>query len=570
MKVIKNIFKSIKQIDTLTTKLLMLVLFIAIIPLIVSIDFSINTINQNIKENLRNELNLYKHLYKQASNSQFQKLEFITNNFSTPKASKDNIINPDFLVVVDLNHSVKFKNNKYGLKNLSKSLNDLIDYSLSGKTVKSFEILKNNSNDEIYQIVANPVFTHGKKVSYVIIAGKKVKDNYLISKNNDNLNKYQLRLLKIPVKQNNFDKIETYEKSSDQKEFIKNFQGKVIAIAYFKIEKSPFIKSVQKNSQVIRLVSVISLVVSIMLAALFSRSITTPILNLVKAAQIIAAGNLNHRVLGHKGNDEIAKLANSFNKMAESLQSQNQLKDNFVATLTHDLKVPMLAENQTITYMLKEIYGPITPEQREILELIKSTNNYSLKMVTTLLDVYRYETDHVKLIKSEFDIIKLINDSIYEIKSLALEKNISINTHFDKEEILIKADNSKIKRVIHNLIGNAITNGNHDGNIMCEVDIVDFKCIYHPEKSSEVSTSLTAPIDISNSIVITIEDNGIGISKQDISELFKRFALGKGRKPSGTGLGLYYSNQVITKHSGHIWAESIENKGSKFKFTLPL
>jgi signal transduction histidine kinase len=85
--------------------------------------------------------------------------------------------------------------------------------------------------------------------------------------------------------------------------------------------------------------------------------------------------------------------------MAENLQKQEQLKDNFVATLTHDLKVPMLAENRTIRYMIDGAYGPITDEQREVLELIISTNNSSLEMVGTLLDVYRYDEGDVQLVK---------------------------------------------------------------------------------------------------------------------------------------------------------------------------
>ncbi|MCK7484519.1 MAG: ATP-binding protein [Bacillus subtilis] len=68
--------------------------------------------------------------------------------------------------------------------------------------------------------------------------------------------------------------------------------------------------------------------------------------------------------------------------------------------------------------------------------------------------------------------------------------------------------------------------------------------------------TLEKPIDISKSVLISVQDDGIGISKEDMSLLFKRFALNKGRKPSGTGLGLYYSHQVISKHKGFIGSKA--------------
>jgi signal transduction histidine kinase len=70
--------------------------------------------------------------------------------------------------------------------------------------------------------------------------------------------------------------------------------------------------------------------------------------------------------------------------------------------------------------------------------------------------------------------------------------------------------------------------------------------------------------------LISIEDNGLGIAREDMPLLFKRFSFSKGRKPAGSGLGLYYATQVVKLHGGHLWAESSEGNGTTFKFTLPL
>ncbi len=331
---------------------------------------------------------------------------------------------------------------------------------------------------------------------------------------------------------------------------------------------------IQKNTRIpkaksILSISIISLFVAIFIAIIFSRTITTPILKLLHAANELAKGNFNYR-LQTKGHDEIAELSLTFNKMAENLQKQQGLRDNFVATLTHDLKVPMLAENQAVDHILKEAYGPITVEQKEVLEIIKSTNNSSLEMVSTLLEIYRYDMGIAKLYKTDFDIIELLKQSTNEVNSLALEKNIDITVVSDQNEISINADEREIKRVFHNIISNAINNSIINKMIECTVEYISEPIIIKKESSDYENSSLDKDIKLQNSVLISIKDNGIGISKTDIKDIFKRFSLSKGRKPSGSGLGLFYSFQVLNNHKGKIWAQSTEGKGSVFNLTLPV
>jgi len=328
------------------------------------------------------------------------------------------------------------------------------------------------------------------------------------------------------------------------------------------------VSAVNDNVKAISIIAVISLVVAITIAALFARKITDPILALAEAAESINLGDLNYRVK-IQGSDETAKLANSFNKMVINLEREERLRNNFVATLTHDLKVPMLAENQTVSLLLKESYGPLTHEQREVLELIRSTNTSSLEMIGTLLEVYRYDAGNVALFETEFDFVELMAESINQIKSLGTDKKIELNINADQENIPIKADKRDLKRVLHNLVSNAIYHGIYRGFVNCSVQVINDNIIYTPSTKTECYTTLEKPLEISKSILVTIEDNGVGIAREDVPHLFKRFALSKGRKPSGSGLGLYYAQQVITMHKGFIWAESSEKGETTFKFTLP-
>lgn len=314
---------------------------------------------------------------------------------------------------------------------------------------------------------------------------------------------------------------------------------------------------------------IVSLFVAIGFAIFFSRKITTPILNLMQAASIISSGNLDHKV-PIKGSDEVAKLGQVFNIMTKNLKQQQQLRDNFIAALTHDLKVPMLAENQTIKYLLKETYGPITEEQKEVLEIIKSTNNSSLEMVGTLLDVYKYDMGKTNLSKETINLTELLTDCINEIKSLTLEKNLSINTDFAQDKIFIDADKIEIQRVFHNILSNAINNSLYSGNITCKIDYYKEDKIYSQLDKEYQNSTLQEQLNLKDKVLISFIDNGIGISKEDCSHLFKRFSLSKGRKPAGTGIGLYFSLQVISKHEGEIWCESTKGDGSRFNILLPL
>jgi signal transduction histidine kinase len=470
--ILKKIFKKdvdfLKSIDTITTKLLMLVLFSVIIPLMVIGNYSSNIISNNIQKSIQRELITAVKLFDE-------------------KISKESNLT-------------------------NKNLNKIIT-SISNITGLNVQIRSNSDNnfcgtaDQSYQ-------------TWICRSVKNISDN------------------------------KTY----------------FVRIA---IPEDAFVNPFYKNFSIISILSVISLFIAVGIAAFFARTIITPLLKLVHAAKQISTGNLNHKVKT-KGNDEIAQLSFAFNQMVKALKNQEQLKDNFVATLTHDLKVPMLAENKTIGFMLKEAYGPVTKEQKEVLKLIQTTNNSSLEMIYTLLDVYRFEQGNIKLEKTNFNIVDLARNAIEQIHSLAQEKAITVGLKFDRDNIIVNADEREIKRVIHNLISNAIINSIQDSNISCHIEIIKENLIYEPKSDQNISTTLLKPLFISNSVIINIEDNGLGIAKDDMQHLFKRFSLGKGRKPSGTGLGLYYSYQVIKEHTGFIWAESIENKGSNFKFTIPL
>lgn len=230
-----------------------------------------------------------------------------------------------------------------------------------------------------------------------------------------------------------------------------------------------------------------------------------------------------------------------------SIQKETErLRDDFIATLTHDLRTPLLAAIQTLKFFIDGSLGELKDQQKVLLSTMLQSNEDLLGLVNALLEVYRFESGKLSLCKTVFNIKDLIKQCYDELEPLSQKKEISFELQCDfDDEILIDADRAEIKRVITNLCGNAINYTNKGGKIEIIAKIV------------------------SNGLLFSVVDNGNGIPKEDIPNLFMRFSQGTGKKRStGTGLGLYLSRQIIEAHGGKIWVESKVNKGSEFSFLL--
>ena len=246
--------------------------------------------------------------------------------------------------------------------------------------------------------------------------------------------------------------------------------------------------------------------------------------------------------------DETEKV-NKFVGVIRDVRIQKEmerLRDDFVATLTHDLRTPLLAAIQTLKFFLDGSLGNLEDKQKVLLSTMQKSNEDLLGLVNALLEVYKYEAGKLDLCKTNFLLKDLILQSFRELEPLAKNKNIEFNLVFSAaEDLSISADRGEIRRVITNLCGNAINYTNLGGKIDIEVR----------EQQGDV--------------IFSVSDNGNGIPAEDIPHLFKRFSQGTSKKRStGTGLGLYLSRQIIEAHGGKIWLESKVNKGSEFSFLL--
>lgn len=242
------------------------------------------------------------------------------------------------------------------------------------------------------------------------------------------------------------------------------------------------------------------------------------------------------------------KIAEEALKESEvRLRELNATKDRFFSIIAHDLRNP-LGNLKDVTKLLHESYKDFSEIERiEFLDLMKESSKNIYSLLENLLDWSRAQRGVLKFNPSEFNLKLLVSDVIKLFKPTAENKSINIECNINGA-ISINADINMLHTIFRNLISNALKFTKENGAIVINVESID------------------------DMIKCSVIDNGVGMPIETIEKLFRIDAsitsLGTNNE-SGTGLGLILCKELIEKHNGKIWVESIEGKGSTFYFTLP-
>lgn len=223
-----------------------------------------------------------------------------------------------------------------------------------------------------------------------------------------------------------------------------------------------------------------------------------------------------------------------------------QQREDFVATLTHDLKTPILAANRAIKLLMEGDFGPVQDSQTRILETIHQSNDALYKLVQTLLDVYRYDSGAKKLLLAEHDVAAMVKQLVSELEPLAKTKSVEVSAVLPETPNKVLCDAEELRRVLQNLVDNALKFTPSGGTISINM--------YQAPPVTEIQ----------------VTDTGKGISDTDKPKLFQRFwqAAGSGRYYASTGLGLYLCRKIVELHGGRIGCQSKLGEGSTFTFTV--
>ena len=248
-----------------------------------------------------------------------------------------------------------------------------------------------------------------------------------------------------------------------------------------------------------------------------------------------------------------SKNQEDLRKEFEKLKKLDEIRKEFIDITAHELKSPLTSVHGA-AQLLKKLYKDKMKNDSEFIELLRIINNGCERLQNlsiNLLDFSRLESNIDSLNIEPHDFIKIIKNCVSAMKYLLDKKNQIIEMRLPKK-LILNIDRVKIDRVITNLLSNAIKFTPLEGKISINLDINDDICVF------------------------SIDDSGIGIEKNDIKKLFKKFSRielekCKNIEREGTGLGLYLSKKIIDSHGGKIWVYSKgKDQGSTFSFSLPL
>ena len=236
---------------------------------------------------------------------------------------------------------------------------------------------------------------------------------------------------------------------------------------------------------------------------------------------------------------------NLSNKIKNEQEAEKQ-KQSFLATLVHDLKTPTNAQINTLKLLKSGTFGQLTTEQYHMIELTHDSCRYMSDLISTIMETYNCDYGNVHLQKSEFDISELIIELCESVKTLAMYNQQQIKFPMN-QTCTIYADKLQIKRVLQNLLSNAITYGFKNTTI---------EIILKTNK---------------NSIEISVKNISKQIPQNELATIFDKFKKTNfsNFNKAGTGLGLYLSKQIVNLHNGKIYAESLDDGTCIFGFRIP-
>ena len=255
-----------------------------------------------------------------------------------------------------------------------------------------------------------------------------------------------------------------------------------------------------------------------------------------------------------------------------------QIKEDLVGMLTHDMGNPVLSIQKAIQLMVDETLGGLNKNQIEIMNLALGTSHQLLGMVTDFLDIYRNENGKFLLRKLSMDLNKMIHEGIKNFKIFALEKQISIHSQLSPGSLLIEGDRNRLLRTFINLLDNSIKFSPQGSEI--KISSTTVNRIGRGRKKTIVDQLYAKRFQLDRDyVLIDVTDHGPGIPQQQQQLVFEKFFSSRSRRGEdgkGLGLGLAFCKLVVEAHEGFIWPESPLRKddgthaGCRFSFMLPM
>ena len=336
-----------------------------------------------------------------------------------------------------------------------------------------------------------------------------------------------------------------------------------------------FYKNLLSTIQNYLMLVVLTIILSLIIAYILMRYfVADPIKHLSKITKSMGKGDLDSDLSKLKAHGEIKSLANDFDIMAEKLKEMynklehkvnerteqlvkanekltrsNQLQSEFLANISHELRTPLTSIIAFTEIMLDQAEEEGNKQQAENLKDMQECGEKLVSMINDLLDMAKIEAGQmqVNLISTDLSDVALSVEKT--LTPLAKYKRVKLVNDIGYEIPLVIADPDRLRQILLNLVGNGIKFTPQGGTV-----------------------KITAELH-GDDVIVIVEDSGVGISEENLKMIFNKFKQVSSSSTSnnhGTGLGLALAQNLVHLHRGEIWAESEINKGSTFKFTVPI
>jgi len=326
----------------------------------------------------------------------------------------------------------------------------------------------------------------------------------------------------------------------------KEFLGKVYISSDPAAEPyvAPFLRLSTSINRSLLLGGSLAIAIALLLTFVLSRRMTSPIGALAKAARRLGRGDLSQRVQ-LQGEGEVAALAQAFNSMAADLEHAEQLRQNMVADVAHELRTPL----SNIQGYLEAIRDRVIKPDAAIIHSLNEEAALLSRLVNELQELSLAEAGELKLVYQEEDIAKLVKQAVTPWQPQLAAKEISLSLDLPDNLSPVNIDWQRVNQVLHNLLENAVAYTRKGGTIN------------------------VAAITQGDWVEVSVSDTGEGIPAEDLPHIFERFYRvdkSRARATGGSGLGLTIAKRLVEAHGGKITVQSKLGKGSRFSFTLPI
>jgi signal transduction histidine kinase len=293
----------------------------------------------------------------------------------------------------------------------------------------------------------------------------------------------------------------------------------------------------------IYIISAIALALGSIGILLIVRMMLSPLQTISEGARAIGSGKLDYRIhVG--GSDEIAQLAGEFNQMAVKLSALDEMKNDFVSAISHDLRSPVTGIKISASNIAEELHNKAYDKLPEQLFLISEHADRLNRFIDSLLEVSRIESGKQTLSLRDMNLEEIADRVVRYFAFYAKQKNIALNLVVESRIDDMQGDSEKIEQILSNLVGNSL-----------KFTDAGFVTMYVRQKT--------------DSQELRVEDTGRGITPEEYKVIFEKFHPTKNSR-HGTGLGLYITKNLVELHGGTIKCSSIPGKGSIFTVDFPV